>query len=193
MKRIVVIGLLLSLLLCGCGEKTMHTVTLNLVDYTVDTQARTISDGTYSYPYSSRGISAGDYYEETVTTICYPDGGEYEHTRKDNEGTVTEEGVWIKEADLSRYAPPQELIQVLDKVDSVPKIKVDGWKLAAAVIIAALSVLELVFPGLWIRLRCMWYVEDPEPSDSGIFMSRIGSAVCLIAAFLLVVTAFSYH
>jgi hypothetical protein len=39
----------------------------------------------------------------------------------------------------------------------------------------------------------MWYVEDPEPSDSGIFMSRIGSAVCLIAAFLLVVTAFSYH
>lgn len=190
MKRLVAIVLLLALLLCGCQEQTKFFVTVNLVEYTVDTQERTISGGTYRYTYSSHGYSTGSGDSSTTLTLFYPDGGEYKHTRDIRQGEVTEKGEWVTKANTIRYASPKDLIWVLDKVDSTPQTKVDGWKLAAAALIAALSVLELVFPGLWIRLRCMWYVEDPEPSDSGIFVSRICSVISLIAAFLLAVSAF---
>lgn len=57
--------LLVSVLLCACGFKTVYTVEKNGKTYTVDTGNGTVSDGAFTYGYVWSG--------KQVTITC-PDG-----------------------------------------------------------------------------------------------------------------------
>ena len=73
MKKVVLIcSILLTLLLCACGTSevsTVYTVTKNNVDYVVDTENKTISDGKYEYHYEFSGNKS-----EYRVRIEYPNG-----------------------------------------------------------------------------------------------------------------------
>ena len=74
MKRVwvVVLALLMAAMLFGCGnEKTVYEVKRNDITFRVDTEQKTVSDGTYVYSYSFSGEYARRFFSSYYTDIAF--------------------------------------------------------------------------------------------------------------------------
>ena len=99
MKRIsLVLCVLLVFLLCACGKtSTTYTVIKNNVNYLVDTEQKTISDGEHVYHYNFSGNASS--YKMDVT---YPDGSTYWFSKSGYSG----QGGWSDGYDEKKYVEP---------------------------------------------------------------------------------------
>lgn len=168
---LLALTLLLVLLCTACREKeTTYEVDRDGLTYTVDTVARTITQGENVYHYSLSGTSLA---------ITFPDGRIYRQHTYDGSGpaTITYDPL-DEEVDrlgatltvvLSREWPPKEF-----------------WH-------PSLPGLLLILIGLWnvISPQSAWYFnygwrfKDAEPSDEALSIGRFGGVVALFIGIVI--------
>lgn len=173
-KILVMLILILMVCLCACASaEPTYTITKDNVDYVVDTENKTISDGIYTYQYEFSGNSSS--YDVDIT---YPDGSIYWFTMSGNSG----HGGWSDDYDEKRYIDGDTLCDVL--LEKAPKESKPG-KIFAVVLLAALGVFNVVSPYSAWYLEYGWRYKNAEPSDMALGMNRVGGVIAVIAAILV--------
>ena len=56
---------------------------------------------------------------------------------------------------------------------------------ALAVLMTALAVVDVAFPGAVFRWRYRWRVKDPEPTDFYLRMNELGGGVAAVVLFVV--------
>ena len=151
MKRVTAILLLVLLLLAGCGQSHVKTVTVNLTSYTVNTEKNTIFDGQNKYRYTVGGQGGA-----AIHTVYYPDGSSYYWI--DRGGYSADEEGWSENYDPERYVSGSVLKTVLEKADAKRNVQVDVGRLMAVLRVWR-SVLWGSFSQRWDSICatvCMW-------------------------------------
>lgn len=170
---LLALTLLLVLSCTACREKeTTYEVDRDGLTYTVDTVARTITQGENVYHYSPSG---------TTLAITFPDGRVYRQHTHDDSGSgpvVVTSSSLDEEAErlgatltvvLSREWPPREF-----------------WHLS-------LPGLLLILIGLWnaISPQSAWYAssgwryKDAEPSDEALYVHRVAGGFAIFLGIVL--------
>ncbi len=181
MKRlwIIIISLLLILSLWGCAQQEkVYTIDRNGTQFLVDTENRTISDGTHTYHY----VLSDGAYSSTVT-ITYPNGSTF--WDKVSNGGNGSSG-WSDDYKDDAYVSGWTLADVVRQ--TMPK-PINTGKIIAGLVLIALGVVEIAFPqGLWY-LRYGWHFKNIEPSDAALAFARVGGVVGIILGVVLMLTA----
>ena len=166
--------ILAVVLLCGCATTpAVYTVTRDGIDYTVDTENGTVSDGQYLYTYVVSGSSS-----RYVTIITYPNGAQYSWTQSSNGGS----GGWGDDYDPVTYTDGGILLDVLSA--SAPK-EYNSNPLLGLLLIALGAWYAFAPYSAWF-FSYGWRYKDAEPSDAALGISRIvGIAVIIFGVFTL--------
>ena len=160
--------ILLAALLCGCtAAATTYTVTRNGVDYTVDTENKTISDGLYTYLYEVEGTS-----DRRSTTITYPGGARYYWTQNGGSGS----GGWTDDYAPDRYTDGDTLLAVLET--NAPK-EYSGHPFLGLLLIA-LGIWHALDPHSAWYTNSGWRYRDAEPSDLALVVARVSGVVAIL-------------
>lgn len=178
-------------LFTGCTEKpepeTVTTVVEGRVTYTADWEHNTITDGKYTYNFIITTAQSADTTIEKIT-VFYPNGASYTQERKysgDDVGAGFSTG--SADYDPERYADGDILIRIVDdRPRPEPEWKINWITVLCGAVVLGLGVLDIVKPGLWWKLRYGLYVQDAEPTEFAIFMSRIGGVICVLVGGFLV-------
>lgn len=180
MKKVVLIcSILLTLLLCACGTSeasTVYTVTKNNIDYVVDTENKTISDGHHTYQYDFSGNSSN-----YSITIKYPNGATYWW----NKSGYTGHGGWSDNYDEKRYVDGDILTEVV--LEKAPREQKSGQGFAA-LLVAAVGVFNIMSPQTAWYLEYGWRFKNAEPSDLALGFNRVGGLIAVIVAVILLFT-----
>ena len=180
MKRVLLIcSILLTLLLSACGASevsTVYTVTKNNVDYVVDTENETISDGKYEYSYEFSGNKS-----EYSVRIKYPDGAVYSSSVSDSWGSGSWSNGWREKG----YADEDVLTDVL--LEGAPK-EIQLEKGLAALFLAGMGVFCIMSPESVWHLNYGWRFKNAEPSDMALGFNRMSGLIAVIAAVILLFT-----
>ena len=173
-KMSLVIVLILVVSLCACASTSpTYTVTKDNVEYVVDTENKTISDGTHTYQYEFSGNSAT--YDVNIT---YPDGSTYWFAMSGHTG----HGGWSDDYNEDRYIDGDTLCEVL--LEKAPKESNPG-KIFAVILLAAIGVFNIVSPYYAWYLEYGWRYKNAEPSDLALGLNRVGGVIAAIAAVIL--------
>lgn len=183
-KRVTAILLLVLLLLAGCGQSHVKTVTVNLTSYTVNTEKNTIFDGQNKYRYTVGGQGGA-----AIHTVYYPDGSSYYWI--DRGGYSADEEGWSENYDPERYVSGSVLKTVLEKADAKRNVQVDVGRLIGGIACVAIGVVGIFFPTLGFYLRYGLYVENAEPTDFCLFMARVGGVACVVLGIVISIMAFT--
>ncbi len=180
MKRFwsVFVALLLILSLWGCAQQEqVYTIDRNGTVFSIDTENRTISDGTHTYHYM-----LSDNGSSTTVTITYPNGSTF--WDKVSNGGSGSSG-WSDDYKADAYVSGWTLADVVRQ--TIPKPANTG-KIIAGLVLIALGILEIAFPqGLWY-LRYGWHFKNAEPSDVALILGRVGGVVVMILGVVLMLT-----
>lgn len=147
MKRATALLLLVVLLLAGCAKKAI----------TVDPQAKTISDGKYTYTYTdTTNINQG-----TVRTIRikYPNGYTYiwEESKSEKFSSIGYDDYGIFE---NKYTPGDELVNAILEQELELQEEKEPYRILWSAVLAGAGLIAL---GIWMIAK-----PCPEPkSDSG--------------------------
>lgn len=186
MKRIKAFLLLLAVtglmcFLCGCVDYTEPVYPVLSFDevgkeWFLDYGAKTIRyDGiTYSYTVENAGL------EDPTVTIRYPNGATYN-------GSATVSG-WSDDYDETQYASGETLVKLIRPAYVGRKIGPSALNIILALICIVLGVLSLCMPRtIWDLNHIFrgWQYENPEPSDYGLDMVRIGGVVSIILGVIV--------
>ena len=179
MKRLILLIGILCLLLTGCASRQPYTCTFvdgnSSTTYTVDPTARTITDGTHTYTYQTHNKQ---------TTITYPNGATYYFTQG---GGVSESG-GSPDYDPERYASGEVLQKVLTSKPNT-SVRFSPALFLITVVILFFSVQAIVSPGSVIELRA-WMYRKAEPSEAGIFWTRVVGIVGAFVGLILLILCF---
>ncbi len=179
MKRLVVLllALVVTVMLCACGSSNEpYTVTRNGIDFLVNSQEKTISDGTHTYDYDFTGDS--DSYKITIT---YPDGSFYWW----NQSGFVGNGGWSDDYQADAYVDEDILCEVI--VTKAPK-SVNGGKITAAILLLIIGVLNIISPKMSWYLSYGWRFRNAEPSDAALAVARIGGVIGSVAGIILLLS-----
>ena len=175
MKKIVILLLLAALLLTACQSQP-RTIT-------IDRDAGTLSDGTYTYEYTEEKY---DNYHSI--TIYYPDGCRYYWTDMGTE--VIEQG----EYDGYTYASAQQLLDtiqgtvIIGQPEQSANVSDRVYLILLAVVLVGLGLWETARPEQSWYLAHGWKYKDAEPSDVAIGLIRgMGILELVFAAILVIV------
>lgn len=175
-NRIVILLLLVVFLLVGCAQaQTEYTVSVSYngqdMEFTVNRQNNTISDGKYTYSYA---------VNDNSISITYPNGGTYYETKRDNgTGNIG----WSKEYDPDTYIKGDTLVNVLENATGN-----GGGNPLAGLLLMALGAFFAFKPEWAWYLSHGWHYKNAEPSDISLVVARIsGAAVIIIGLFCLFV------
>ena len=172
--KICLVFLLISLV--GCSA--VHTVTKEGVDYVIDTQACTISDGTHTYEYTFQGNSSSARIH-----ISYPNGAVYSWQTHNHVGY----GGWTDNYDEALYADGDILCDVILEQALKPNM---GLKIVVAVFLGAFGIFCIRSPETVWHLENAWKFKNAEPSELSLAVTRISGGVCILIAVVLIFVTF---
>lgn len=177
-NRWLTLGLSLCLLLalCSCvgGEvSNTYTVEKHGTIYTVDQAAATIHDGKYTYQFTFDPY--GDGYKAEIT---YPNGATYYWTNSGSFG----HGGWSEDYDEVTYADGSELVDVIE--EGRPK-RSDPKPVGIILLLIAVGLFNVTAPSAAWYLEYGWRYKNAEPSELALAANRIGGAIALVAAVLM--------
>ena len=176
MKRMVflLLVLLLAVLLFGCGkENTVFTVNRNDITYKVDTEKKTISDGTYVYSYSFSG-DASSY----KVTIRYPNRSSYWFSKNGNIG----HGGWSDDYSDTAYVSGGVLVDIIEETAREP---VNMGKIFGGVLLIAIGIFNMAAPETAWYLERGWWYKNAAPSDMALAFTRGSGVVVVILGVIL--------
>ncbi|MBQ4110088.1 MAG: hypothetical protein IJC74_04320 [Clostridia bacterium] len=161
--------MLISVLMCLAST---YTVTRNGIEYTVDTDSMTISDGTNTYQYIISG-------EGSEINITYPDGSTYWWKVSPGGGW----GGWSDDYDPEKYVDGDVLISVLEEKTAKQPSSDKNFLLIFILIIIGLW--NVISPYSSWYLSRGWHYKDAEPSEASLAFTRIGGVIVIIIAVII--------
>ncbi len=176
-KRVLfLITMLIAICLCGCSSSanTSYTVTKNGIDFIIDTENSTISDGVNTYHYTFSGTSST--YEVHIT---YPDSSSYWFKMQNNSGN----GGWSDNYDKNRFTDGDTLREIL--LEKAPKESFPG-KAVFILLLFVIGVFNMISPHTAWYLEYGWRYKNAEPSDLVLGLNRTSGLVAVIAAIALI-------
>ena len=196
MKRMIAIVLLAVtvLTLAACQQapegtisryitKDGETVTL-LINF--DEKTITASDDRYGNVIGDASQKKGDVYHYTFDngniTITYPNGATWWENATDT-GAV---GGWDGDYDTKRYISGMTLGQELTLAYQYARKNWDEVVIMGFVclITIGVGVLGITHPELGYKLRYGLWVQNAEPTEFAITMSRIGGVICIVGGVI---------
>lgn len=205
MKRKIafILMLVMLMLLTACQQTpkgaTWQHITKDgeVVGLTInfDEQTITASDDIVTViAYDSNGNAIGDTptedkdvyhytYDDGNITITYPNGATYWES--------STAGGWDNDYDPERYIEGDVLAQQLNQAYQYSRKNWDSVFLVGLIclIIIGLCIVDIIHPDIFYRLRYGLWVQNAEPTEFAMTMSRIGGIVGIVLSvitFLLV-------
>ena len=176
MKRLwgILFAIVLTISLLGCAkQETVYTVSRNNIEFQIDSEQKTVSDGNHTYRYELSGDSAS--YRITIT---YPNGSSYWFNKSGSTGY----GGWSDDYNETVYISGDVLVDVVQK--NVPEHTNPG-KFVAALLLIALGIFDMAAPKVSWYLGYGWRYKNAEPSDAALIFARIGGGVVMLAGIIL--------
>lgn len=187
MKRtIAMLALLFAamLLFAGCKKEplpTVYTVYSYGAPYTIDTQGRTISDGTYTYgyEYADSGNSVdftypnGEVYGASITVASNGIGGM-------SAGAISADYDYS-----SGYTDPLTLYRALTSPRETERAS--DTNPLVALLLCGVGIFNLAAPKASWYLSYGWRFKDAEPSDAAITLSRIGGGIAVVIGVIMLI------
>lgn len=188
MKRtIAMLALLFAamLLFAGCRKEplpTVYTVYSYGAPYTIDTQSRTISDGTYTYGYeyaaSGRSVS-----------FTYPDGNVYSAgistANSSGAGGVSAGSISADYDYSSGYTDPLSLCYALTSPRETERTS--NTNPLVALLLCGVGIFNLAAPKASWYLSYGWRFKDAEPSDAYMALARIGGGIAIVIGVIMLI------
>jgi len=179
MKRFwyVLLLALLSVSLFGCGkQERTSTVSSNGIEFVVDSDQKTITDGDNIYHYEFTGDDSS-----FKVTISYPDGSSYWYNQSGNMG----QGGWSNDYVEGTYISGDTLVDIVQ--ENAPK-KTNPSKTIGAIILIALGFVDAVYPKVSWYIGYGWRYKNAEPSDAALIFGRIGGIAVIIVGVILLLS-----
>ena len=170
--RILLPILILAMVLSACGSTSQepYTCTFSRNDQvktlTVNPESGTILDGADVYDYEVEKSGSRTSY-----VITYPNGATYHWTASKHGGA----GGWSDDYDDINYVSGGTLVNAIE--ESLPREKVGNP-------VMGLGSLNFFLPELPFYLRYGWAVENAEPSDAYITMTKFGGILAAVAGLV---------
>ena len=172
--RILLPLLILALILSGCaGETSQMPYDTNYstgsreYSFTVDPAAGTITCGEDIYTYQVEKSR-----DRTSYVIDYPNGAVYHWIQGNGGGS----GGWGDDYDPERYIPGDVLVHSLEL--NQPREKTGNAGIG--LLLVGLGALNFFITEIPFYLRYGWAVQDAEPSDAYITVTKIGGAIAAV-------------
>ena len=191
MKRTTAIfALILAavMLLAGCKKEPLpkvYTVYSYGAPYTIDTQSRTISDGTYTYGYEYAASGSS-------VSFTYPDGNVYsagiQSANSSGAGGVSAGSVSADYDYSSGYTDPLSLCYALTSPRETERAASSGSNHSfVALLLCGVGIFNLAVPKASWYLSYGWRFKDAEPSDAAITLSRIGGGIAVVIGVIMLI------
>lgn len=177
MKNVVVclLSLLLTLSLCACSNTdTTYHVEARGKNFQINTEKKTIFDGTYTYEYTFSGDSS--IYE---INIIYPNGSKYYWTQSEMFG----HGGWSDDYNEELYVNGTILCDVV--VTKAPKPS-NPTKVITIILLIVLGAFDAAFPHLSWNLGYGWRYKNAEPSDIALKLIRVSGIVIIVIGVCMI-------
>lgn len=175
------------LLFAGCKKEpapTVYTVYSYGAPYTIDTQSRTISDGTYTYgyEYAASGSSVsftypnGEVYGASITVASNGIGGM-------SAGAISADYDYS-----SGYTDPLTLYRALTSPRETERAASSRSNHPfVALLLCGVGIFNLAAPKASWYLSYGWRFKDAEPSDAAITLSRIGGGIAVVIGVIMLI------
>lgn len=191
MKRtIAMLALLFAamLLFAGCKKEplpTVYTVYSYGTPYTIDTQSRTISDGTYTYGYEYAASGSS-------VSFTYPDGNVYsagiQSANSSGAGGVSAGSVSADYDYSSGYTDPLSLCYALTSPRETERAASSGSNHPfVALLLCGVGIFNLAAPKASWYLSYGWRFKDAEPSDAYMALARIGGGIAVVIGVIMLI------
>ena len=176
------------LLFAGCKKEplpTVYTVYSYGAPYTIDTQSRTISDGTYTYGYEYAASGSS-------VSFTYPDGNVYsagiQSANSSGAGGVSAGSVSADYDYSSGYTDPLSLCYALTSPRETKRAASSGSNHPfVALLLCGVGIFNLAAPKASWYLSYGWRFKDAEPSDAAITLSRIGGGIAVVIGVIMLI------
>lgn len=188
MKRTIAIFALIfaaAMLLAGCKKEpapTVYTVYSYGAPYTIDTQGRTISDGTYTYGYEYAASGSS-------VSFTYPDGNVYSAgistANSSGAGGVSAGSISADYDYNSGYTDPLSLCYALTSPRETERAS--DTNPLVALLLCGVGIFNLAAPKASWYLSYGWRFKDAEPSDAAITLSRIGGGIAVVIGVIMLI------
>ena len=175
--RLLLPLLVLALVLSACGstsrEPYEYTFSRNdqVKTVTVNPETRTILDGTDVYEYVIEKTGSITRY-----VITYPNGSTYHWTGTKTGGA----GGGSDDYDEARYIPGSILIHALEQ--NQPREKSGNFGIG--LLLMGLGTVNFFLPELPFYLKYGWAVENAEPSDTYLTVTRFGGILAAVVGLV---------
>lgn len=190
MKRTTAIFALIlaaAMLLAGCKKEPLpkvYTVYSYGAPYTIDTEGRTISDGTYTYGYEYAASGSS-------VSFTYPDGNVYsagiQSANSSGAGGLSAGSVSADYDYSSGYTDPLSLCYALASPREPKGAASSGANPLLALLLCGVGIFNLAAPKASWYLSYGWRFKDAEPSDAAITLSRIGGAIAVVIGVIMLI------
>lgn len=191
MKRtIAIFALILAavMLLAGCKKEPLpavYTVYSYGAPYTIDTEGRTISDGTYTYGYEYAASGSS-------VSFTYPDGNVYsagiQSANSSGAGGLSAGSVSADYDYNSGYTDPLSLCYALASPREPKGAASSGSNHPfVALLLCGVGIFNLAAPKASWYLSYGWRFKDAEPSDAAITLSRIGGGIAVVIGVIMLI------
>ena len=191
MKRTIsVFALLLAavMLLAGCKKEPLpkvYTVYSYGAPYTIDTEGRTISDGTYTYGYEYAASGSR-------VSFTYPDGNVYsagiQSANSSGAGGLSAGSVSADYDYSSGYTDPLSLCYALTSPMETERAASSGSNHPfVALLLCGVGIFNLAAPKASWYLSYGWRFKDAEPSDAYMALARIGGAIAVVIGVIMLI------
>ena len=169
MKRLYVLLLIVSVLVCGCSGKPSsadRTIIREGTEFVINAENGTITEGEDVYRFSVEG---------NRVTITYPNGGTYTWEKG---GGIGYSSVSADYDDV-RYVPGSVLMDVLAE-EPLRNTDSDIGMVIGGLACLAIGLWSVLFPHSVQYLRHGWRYRDAEPSDMALTVIRLGGILASI-------------
>ena len=190
MKRTIsVFALLLAaaMLLAGCKKEPLpmvYTVYSYGAPYTIDTEGRTISDGTYTYGYEYAASGSS-------VSFTYPDGNVYsagiQSANSSGAGGLSAGSVSADYDYSSGYTDPLSLCYALASPREPKGAASSGANPLLALLLCCVGIFNLAAPKASWYLSYGWRFKDAEPSDAYMALARIGGGIAVVIGVIMLI------
>ena len=188
MKRTTAIFALIfaaAMLLAGCKKEplpTVYTVYSYGAPYTIDTQSRTISDGTYTYGYEYAASGSR-------VSFTYPDGNVYsagiQSANSSGAGGLSAGSVSADYDYSSGYTDPLSLCYALTSPRETERAS--DTNPLVALLLCGVGIFNLAAPKASWYLSYGWRFKDAEPSDAYMALARIGGGIAVVIGVIMLI------